>query len=81
MPNEELDAKLAGNFARAIDFKAVGATVSELGGAVYEDDGWIRWCGSDYRIFKWRGLDLRDEMKELTLNLQQLNTKLQGRIG
>lgn len=83
MPNEEIDAKLAANFARAIDFAAVGSTVTELGGSVYDDDGWIRWCGSDYRIFKWRGFDARDELlKELTLNLRELNAKLgQGRFG
>lgn len=83
MPNEEIDAKLAANFARAIDFATVGSTVTELGGSVYDDDGWIRWCGSDYRIFKWRGFDARDELlKELTLNLRELNAKLgQGRIG
>ena len=83
MPNEEIDAKLAANFARAIDFAAVGSTVTELGGSVYDDDGWIRWCGSDYRIFKWRGFDARDELlKELTLNLRELNAKLGlGRIG
>ncbi|MBK8446637.1 MAG: hypothetical protein IPL41_08155 [Micropruina sp.] len=83
MPNEEVDAKLASNFARAIDFKAIGETVSELGGTLYDDDGWIRWCGSDFRLFKWRGFDLHDDLiKELTVNLRELNTKLgAGRIG
>ena len=83
MPNAELDAKLAGNFARAIDFKAVGETVADVGGALYDDDGWIRWCGSDFRIFKWRGFELHDELiKELTINLRELTATLgEGRIG
>lgn len=83
MPNDDIDAKLAGSFARAIDFKAIGETVSELGGSVYDDDGWIRWCGSDFRLFKWRGFDPRDDLiNELTVNLRELNQKLgAGRIG
>ena len=83
MPNEELDEKVAANFARAIDFNAIGQTVSEFGGSVYADDGWIRWCGSDYRIYKWPRFDARDDlMRELTVNLRELNAKLgQGGIG
>lgn len=38
----------------AINFEAVGSTIAKFGPAsAFEDDGWIRWCGSDMRIFRW----------------------------
>lgn len=46
---------------KAVNFEAIGATIATVGSkAVFLDDGWIRWCGSDLRIYRWPGprLDL-----------------------
>ena len=46
---------------QAVNFEAIGKTIASVGSkAVFVDDGWIRWCGSDLRIYRWPGprLDL-----------------------
>ncbi|MFQ3596059.1 MAG: hypothetical protein SNJ63_08095 [Sphingomonadaceae bacterium] len=41
---------------KAINFDALGQVVSRVGPAsIFADDGWIRWCGSDLRIWRWPG--------------------------
>ena len=40
---------------KVVDFESLGKMVTAVGpgSAALEDDGWIRWCGSDLRIYKW----------------------------
>jgi hypothetical protein len=40
---------------KAINFDAVGKVVSQFGPSsmLMDGDGWIRWCGSDLRIYRW----------------------------
>jgi hypothetical protein len=40
---------------KAIDFEALGRTIASVGpeSILMDDDGWIRWCGSDMRIYRW----------------------------
>ena len=39
-----------------VNFEAIGKTVGQLGReSVFFDYGWIRWCGSDIRIYRWPG--------------------------
>ena len=49
---------------KAIDFQALGHAIGTLGpkSVLMDDDGWIRFCGSDLRIFRWPRprLDLED---------------------
>lgn len=49
---------------KVVDFEALGKMVTAVGpaSAALDDDGWIRFCGSDMRIYKWpRGnLDLEE---------------------
>jgi hypothetical protein len=41
---------------KAINFEALGRTIGAVGAnSVFTDDGWIRWCGSDLRIYRWPG--------------------------
>jgi hypothetical protein len=39
----------------AVNFDALGKTIATVGSksVLMADDGWIRWCGSDLRIFRW----------------------------
>ena len=75
MPNKQDEAivkALLDN--KAINFEALGKVVASVGPSTITmvDDGWIRWCGSDLRIYKWPrpwGLEelatLRDIIREL----------------
>lgn len=57
----------------AINFEAVGATIAKFGAAsAFEDDGWIRWCGSDFRIFKWPRPWGLEELESLRETIQQV---------
>lgn len=40
---------------KAVNFEALGKTIASIGAqsVLMADDGWIRWCGSDMRIFRW----------------------------
>jgi hypothetical protein len=58
----------------AVNFEALGKTLATVGpkSVLMEDDGWIRWCGSDLRLYRWPrhfGLEelvvLRDIIREL----------------
>ena len=39
----------------AVNFEALGATIAKIGpsSVLMDDDGWIRWCGSDLRTWRW----------------------------
>ena len=39
----------------AVNFEAIGSTIARVGAnsVMMEDDGWIRWCGSDLRTWRW----------------------------
>jgi hypothetical protein len=60
---------------KAVNFEALGKAIATVGPAsvLMEDDGWIRWCGSDLRIYRWPrprlGLEelvvLRDIIREM----------------
>ena len=59
---------------KAVNFEALGRVVSSVGpsSVLMDDDGWIRWCGSDLRIYRWPrrfGLEelnvLRDIVRDL----------------
>jgi hypothetical protein len=60
---------------QAINFEALGKSIATFGpsSVLMDDDGWIRWCGSDLRIYRWPrprlGLEelvvLRDIVREL----------------
>lgn len=60
---------------KAINFEALGKSLATFGpsSVMMDDDGWIRWCGNDLRIYRWPrprlGLEelivLRDIAKEL----------------
>ena len=45
---------------KAINFEALGKTIATVGpkAALMDDDGWIRFCGSDMRIFRWTRTNL-----------------------
>jgi len=59
---------------KAVNFEALGKVVAQVGPAslLLDDDGWIRFCGSDLRIYRWPrrfGLEelnvLRDIVREM----------------
>jgi hypothetical protein len=60
---------------KAINFEALGKVIATVGPSTIamDDDGWIRWCGNDLRIYRWPrqrfGLEelvvLRDIVREL----------------
>ena len=70
---------------KAINFEALGKVLTTVGpGSIsMDDDGWIRWCGSDLRIYRWPrprlGLEdvivLRDIVRDLP---QRVNLPGQG---
>jgi hypothetical protein len=41
--------------SKAVNFEALGKFVATVGpkSVSFYDDGWIRWCGSDLRIYRW----------------------------
>jgi hypothetical protein len=55
--SSQLDREIVNTLikTKAIDFAALGQAISTLGPQLgqFEDDGWIRFCGSDFRIFRW----------------------------
>lgn len=54
----EIDRKIIDSLIESggINFEAIGRTVGQVGReSVFVDDGWIRWCGSDLRIYRWPG--------------------------
>jgi hypothetical protein len=40
---------------KAVNFEALGKVVAKFGAEsmLMDDDGWIRWCGSDLRLYRW----------------------------
>jgi hypothetical protein len=40
---------------KAVNFTAIGQAIATLGpkSVLMDDDGWIRICGSDLRIYRW----------------------------
>ena len=60
---------------KAVNFEALGRAIASVGPAsvLMDDDGWIRWCGNDLRIYRWPrprlGLEeltvLRDIVREV----------------
>lgn len=60
--------------SKAINFEALGKVVSSNGPAslMLDDDGWIRWCGSDLRIYRWPrrfGLEELNVLRDIVQNL------------
>ncbi len=53
----ELDREIASAIidSKAINFDALGQVVAKFGSKslLMDDDGWIRWCGSDMRLYRW----------------------------
>jgi hypothetical protein len=41
--------------SKAVNFEALGKVVASVGpsAVLMDDDGWIRICGSDMRIYRW----------------------------
>ena len=76
----ELDRKILDTIVRTkvIDFDALGKMVTAVGpaSAALDEDGWIRWCGSDLRIYKWPRprLDLEEieVLQDLARNLRRV---------
>jgi hypothetical protein len=65
----------------AVNFEAIGRTIAAVGSksVLMEDDGWIRFCGSDLRTYKWPRprLDL-EELVVLRDIVRQLPSKQLG---
>ena len=42
---------------KAVNFEGLGKAIASFGptSILVDDDGWIRWCGSDLRIYRWPG--------------------------
>ena len=60
-----------------INFEAIGKTVGQFGrDSIFVDDGWIRWCASDLRVYRWPGPRL-----ELENLIEIRRAVLGGRIG
>lgn len=54
----ELDQRILTSLIETggVNFEAIGKTIAQVGSeSVFVDDGWIRWCGSDLRIYRWPG--------------------------
>ena len=51
----------------AVNFEALGKAIATFGprSVLMDDDGWIRWCGSDLRIYRWPRLQL--ELEEIVV--------------
>lgn len=45
---------------KAVNFDALGQAVATFGPRtiLMDDDGWIRFCGSDLRIYRWPRFNL-----------------------
>jgi hypothetical protein len=76
----ELDREIAQTLVDtgAINFEAIGAVIGKVGsrGIAMDDDGWIRWCASDMRIYKWPRPRL--ELEDLAV-LREVARELPGR--
>jgi hypothetical protein len=78
-PLSKIDREIVNTLieTKAINFEALGKAIASVGPAsvLADDDGWIRWCGNDLRIYRWPrprfGLEeltvLRDIVRELSL--------------
>lgn len=40
---------------KAVNFAAIGQAIATLGpkSVLMDDDGWVRICGSDMRVYRW----------------------------
>ena len=60
---------------KAINFEAIGHAIATMGpkSVLMDDDGWIRFCGSDMRVFRWprprSGLEDLAVLAEIARNL------------
>lgn len=76
-PLGKLDREIVNTLieTKAINFEALGKAIATFGASsvLMDDDGWIRWCGNDLRIYRWPrprfGLEelvvLRDIVREI----------------
>ena len=61
---------------KAINFQALGQAIATVGprSVLMDDDGWIRFCGNDMRIFRWPrprlGLEELVVLRELAQDLR-----------
>ncbi len=65
---------------KAVDFEAIGKTIGAHGAKfIAEDDGWIRFCGSDLRVYKWPRPNFELEgLNELRVLVRELPNKQIG---
>lgn len=62
---------------QAINFEALGKTIAAIGpsAALMADDGWIRFCGNDFRIFRWPrpglGLEELEILRDIVRDVQR----------
>jgi hypothetical protein len=58
---------------KVVDFEALGKMVTAVGpaSAALDDDGWIRFCGSDMRIYKWPRSNINLEEIEALAHLSR----------
>lgn len=56
---------------KAIDFEALGAAIARFGpsSVLMDDDGWIRWCGNDFRLYKWPRYSIDIERLDVLRNI------------
>ena len=63
----------------AVNFEAIGTTIGKIGPkAVFVDDGWERFCGSDLRVYRWPRQ--RPVLEELAV-LRGLAKEFQADLG
>jgi hypothetical protein len=76
----EVDREIASTLldTGAVNFEAIGQTIAKVGGKAIltDDDGWIRFCGSDLRIYRWPAS--RFELEELII-LRDIVRQLPGK--
>jgi hypothetical protein len=70
---------------KAVNFEALGKAIAQFGAAsiMDDDDGWIRWCGNDMRIYRWpRQFDLEDlvALREIVVELNQFKNVIAGKV-
>lgn len=60
---------------KAVNFAAIGQAIATIGpkSVLMDDDGWIRFCGSDMRIYRWpqprAGLEELIVLRDIVRNL------------
>lgn len=80
-----LDREIASTLLEtgAVNFEAIGETIAKVGAkAMFRDDGWENFCGSDLRTYRWprphHGLEEVATLRDLTAEIRDLAAEIRA---